>query len=141
MRELARHTKTRTAGRFRWGHWVAVVAYAGLIFYLSAQPQPPEAVETVLQALGDRVLHAVEYGVLSVLCYRAFGYAAGAWAATRAVTLAIVASIGYGITDEIHQAFVPLRDADPADVFMDAIGATVAVLFWSQLVEPVKAED
>jgi VanZ family protein len=140
MRELARQAKTVAGGRFRWGHWGAVVAYAGLIFYLSAQPQPPEAVDTVLQVLGDGVLHAVEYGVLSVLCYRAFGYAAGPWAATRAVILAIVASIGYAITDEIHQAFVPQRDADPIDVLMDAIGALIAALLWGRLVEPVKPE-
>ncbi len=41
----------------------------------------------------------------------------------------IMASL-YGISDEIHQSFVPMRDASEGDVPADIIGAFVgAVLF------------
>lgn len=129
--------RMRVVGCGRLAHWGAVIAYAGLIFYTSAQSRPPRSLETLVEVFGDAAVHAIEYGVLSVLCYRAFAYATGAWAATHAIGLAIVASTAYGITDEIHQAFVPLRDADPIDVVMDALGATIAALLWSRSVEPV----
>ena len=34
----------------------------------------------------------------------------------------------YGVTDEVHQMFVPLRTADLADLAADALGAAAAVL-------------
>ncbi len=34
----------------------------------------------------------------------------------------------YGVTDELHQLFVPLREPDPWDVAADTVGAAVAVL-------------
>ncbi len=119
----------------RWMHWVAVAAYAGLIFFLSAQSHPEEFVPSVLEELGDKVLHAIEYGVLAILFYRAFRLAAGPWAARRALLLATLAAIGYALTDEIHQAFVPLRESDPMDLAADSVGAIVAAVGWHWTVE------
>jgi VanZ family protein len=34
----------------------------------------------------------------------------------------------YAVTDEIHQAFVPTRNASPVDVLIDAVGAAIAML-------------
>ena len=65
--------------------------------------------------------------VLAVLVIRAiaagrwdrlsFGSFARAWAITA----------GYGITDEVHQWFVPGRFASVADWIADALGAAVAL--------------
>ncbi|MFM8552091.1 MAG: VanZ family protein, partial [Nitrospiraceae bacterium] len=73
---------------------------------------------------------------LGLLCYRAFRFAAGRTAARSAVWLAIHASTGYGITDEIHQAFVPLRDPSPWDVLADGAGASVVSSLWRRFIEP-----
>ena len=70
----------------------------------------------------------VAYGVFGILWYRAFRFAGGTWSASRAVALAIVASALYGVTDEVHQYFVPMRQADPWDVAADAAGATIAAV-------------
>ena len=119
-----------------WRYWLPVAAYAGLIFYLSSLSHPEEYIPSLLGELGDKVLHAMEYGVLSVLCYRAFRHGAGAWAARYALQLAIVAASTYGVTDEVHQAFVPLRVAEAGDVLMDMIGAAIGATGWSWTVEP-----
>jgi VanZ family protein len=39
-----------------------------------------------------------------------------------------VLASAYGITDELHQAFVPLRMPDPMDWLVDTVGAAVGAL-------------
>lgn len=119
-----------------WGYWLPVTLYAGLIFYFSSLPHPEEYLPSLLAELGDKLLHVLEYGALGILCYRAFRHAAGPWAAGSALFLAILASAGYGLTDEVHQAFVPFREPDGWDLLADAVGATLAAYGWHRAVEP-----
>ena len=42
--------------------------------------------------------------------------------------LAVVIATVYGVTDEIHQRFVPPRQTDAWDVAADATGASLAAL-------------
>ena len=43
----------------------------------------------------------------------------------RNAVFAIVASTLYGLSDELHQSFVPNRTSDIADLMADGIGACV----------------
>jgi VanZ family protein len=113
---------------FLW-YWAPVLFYAALIFYLSSLPHPEEKLpDFLLKKVGDKLLHILEYGVLGLCCYRAFRWAAGATAARHAVVLAIMASSFYGMTDEIHQAFVPFRESSWLDWVADTIGAAMGAL-------------
>ena len=129
--ETVRHTtRPGVMGQLLW-YWVPVVLYAGAIFYLSALPHPQEKLPSFLfEDVSDKVLHAVEYGILSVLCYRAFRRAAGPAVVRQAVLLAIVTASGYGITDEVHQAFVPFRESGWEDWLADTIGSAIGALSW-----------
>ena len=112
-------------------YWVPAVLYAGIIFYLSAQPHPEEQLPSfLLKDVSDKVLHAVEYGILALLCYRAFRWAAGPAVARQAVVLAIVTASVYGVTDEVHQFFVPFRESSWLDWLADTIGAAIGALSW-----------
>jgi VanZ family protein len=112
-------------------YWVPVVLYAGAIFYFSAQSHPEDQLPSfVFKQISDKVLHAVAYGILSFLCYRAFRWSAGQAAARQAVVLAIVTASFYGITDEVHQAFVPFRESSWLDWLADTIGAAIGALSW-----------
>ena len=112
-------------------YWVPVALYAGVIFYLSAQSHPEEQLPLfLLKDVSDKVLHGVEYGILAVLCYQAFRRAAGPAVARQAVVLAIVTASVYGVTDEVHQFFVPFRESSWQDWLADTIGAAIGAISW-----------
>jgi VanZ family protein len=112
-------------------YWVPVALYAGMIFYLSAQSHPEEQLPSfLLKDVSDKVLHGVEYGILALLCCRAFRWAAGPAIARQAVMLAIVTASVYGITDEVHQFFVPFRESSWLDWLADTIGAVIGAISW-----------
>ena len=114
-------------------YWLPVFAYCGLIFYLSSQSFTQETLPSVFKIVGDKVLHMLEYGVLGILCYRGFRYASGSWTAKHAVYLAIAMAALYGASDELHQSFVPLREADHWDLLADCIGAAICTTAWHWL--------
>jgi len=115
-------------------YWVPVALYAGVIFYLSAQSHPEDDLPSFLfKEVSDKVLHAVEYGILAVLCYRAFRWAAGPALARQAVVLAILTASVYGITDEVHQFFVPFRESSWQDWLADTIGAAIGAVSWRSI--------
>jgi len=115
-------------------HWVPVALYAGVIFFLSAQSHPEEQLPSfLLKDVSDKVLHAVEYGILALLCYRAFRWAAGPAFARQAVVLAIVTASVYGVTDEVHQFFVPFRESSWQDWLADTIGAVIGAVSWRSI--------
>ena len=106
-------------------YWGPVALYAGLIFYLSAQSHPDENLPPLLDVFGDKVLHAMEYAGLGGLCYRAFRWGGSGWLASRALLFAVLAASLYGITDEVHQLFVPFRESSWQDWVADTVGAVL----------------
>jgi VanZ family protein len=112
-------------------YWAPVALYAGAVFYLSAQSHPEDQLPSFLfKDISDKVLHAVAYSILSLLCYRAFRWAAGPAVARQAVVLAIVTTSAFGLTDEVHQYFVPFRESSWLDWLADTIGAAIGALSW-----------
>jgi VanZ family protein len=112
-------------------YWVPVALYAGVIFFLSDQSHPEEHLSSfLLKGVSDKVLHAVEYAVLGALCYRAFRWGLNGQVAARALIIAIVAASLYGVTDEVHQLFVPFRESSWLDWLADTIGAVIGALSW-----------
>jgi VanZ family protein len=112
-------------------YWVPVALYAGVIFFLSDQSHPEEHLPSfLLKGVSDKVLHAVEYAVLGALCYRAFRWGLNGQVAARALIIAIVAASLYGVTDEVHQLFVPFRESSWLDWLADTIGAVIGALSW-----------
>ena len=96
------------------------------IFYASSQPEVP-----LPPVLGDKPTHSIAYTLLGALMVRALagGFSARIGAATALA--GIVLTTAYGVTDEIHQMFVPGRFADANDIAADAIGAALgAGLCW-----------
>lgn len=116
--------------------WLPVAAYMALIFYFSSLPHPEEKLPRFLfEALGDKLLHMIEYAVLGVLCYRAFRRVTGPFAAGYAVVFAIVTASLYGATDELHQAFVPFRTATWLDWVADTAGGMVGAVGGRRVME------
>jgi VanZ family protein len=97
--------------------WLPVLAWAGLIFTLSSIPDLGTGLGTWDLVL-RKLAHAAEYAVLGVLLLRAVGRPSAAFG---------LATL-YAATDEIHQAFVPGRQASPLDLAIDAAGAAVGIV-------------
>lgn len=110
-----------TVGRY----WVPVWAYAGAMFYLSSLPHPEQELPSFVQLLSDKALHAVEYALLGGLLYRAFRWGPAGVFANRALWLAIFAASLYGVSDEVHQIFVPFREPSGMDWLADTVGAAM----------------
>lgn len=70
--------------------------------------------------------HVVEYAVLMLLSFRYFRLAFSRESFVRVLYLAAAFALMYGVTDELHQFFVPLRGARMTDVFIDGLGILLA---------------
>jgi len=110
--------------RAAWA-FVPALAYAAIIFALSAQsdPLPFLPPEIFLQ---DKLLHAAEYAVLGGLLVPALR-AVGLRPRVALLAAMVIAS-AFGASDEFHQSFVPGRSADVADWVADTLGAAVGAL-------------
>jgi len=110
--------------------WLPAVFYTLLIWWLSSQQLDLAFMRRV--PLQDKGVHFLEYGALSFFIVHAI---AVTWPGRGISTLltAVVATIGLGLLDELHQSFVPGRSSDVLDLVADTIGATVAVLVYAGL--------
>jgi len=135
-------------------YWLPVLVCMGLIFAASSDqgsfPRSSRLIGPIVRWLfpqvSDEAVHAVvvvvrkcahltEYGVLALLLWRArrkpVKDAARPWQWSEA-GLALAVTTLYAASDELHQAFVPSRQASVWDVLLDSIGGALAlVLLWA----------
>lgn len=97
------------------GWLIAAGGWAALIFALSAIPTEGS---TGGVTLVGSMLHIGEYAVLAALLRRG----------GLALAAGVLAAVLYGATDELHQAFVPGRDAAVLDLVFDLVGALLGAL-------------
>lgn len=114
--------------RSQWWRIVPAVAWMAIIFLLSSQQQAPDT-PLISDQIAAVVAHLVLYGVLAILI--AFAATANGRPLTAGTALSAIAlAVLYGMTDEVHQSFVPGRDASPFDIIVDLVGATLGVGVW-----------
>ncbi len=91
----------------------------GLIFYFSSLPAGK------VPSLPDFIPHFIEYFVLAVLVFLALKehLSRGAFEGS------FIWSLFYAFTDELHQLYVPGREASLRDWLVDAAGVFCGVLF------------
>ena len=108
-----------------WGPAWAMMVLIFVLSSISGLPPAPGGID-------DSVAHALEYAVLSALLLRGFTGARWRRVKVGAVWRAVLLATLYGVTDEVHQRFVPGRMAEVADLTADAAGAAVAAgLIWA----------
>jgi len=71
--------------------------------------------------------HIFFYGILTILIYRAL--VGEGISKEKAIFWSILLAFLYGVTDEIHQSFVPGREARVRDLGFDTIGAFIGSYF------------
>ncbi|MDD2553843.1 MAG: VanZ family protein [Desulfotomaculaceae bacterium] len=134
--------------------WLAVLLWMLVIFLLSAQPasfsnanskgivtrvvdttvkltkvgiSEPEKAMLVkrINSVAREYMHGVVFLVLGLLTQNAV--TKGGAARMKAAAIALVICLTYGLTDEIHQLFVPGRSFQVSDLAMDAIGSIIGI--------------
>ncbi len=108
----------------RWG---LVLAWMGLIFVLSAQPDmvhhPDNVTDIVLKKLG----HLTVYGILAGLVWWAL-LAQARPLDRRVYLIAFALTVLYAASDEWHQTLVPGRNGNIYDWTVDVAGAGIALV-------------
>ncbi len=102
------------------GLWLGVVLYAIFIFWLSSLSEVPGTPEAV--PLVDKLFHVVLYSVFGALLYLAMSHTWKRMPANHVLLFMLGAVLLYGITDEMHQAFVASREPSIWDVAADGVG-------------------
>lgn len=104
--------------------WAPVVAWAALIFALSAQPDLRFVPDAGLDFVVRKVGHMGVFGILALLLRRAL---AGTTAWRRPEAWAFALAVLYAATDELHQGIVAGRHLSALDVAIDAVGALITL--------------
>jgi len=114
---------------------VALVSYMTLIFYLSGQPADVSAGVEILE-MPRIILHVGEYAVLGLLVNSVMMQVSSR--VLRSVFFSSAFCCLYGVTDEIHQFFVPTRCFDIFDILADTIGGIAGAVFLVILLTLIK---
>ncbi len=113
-----------------------ILLYSGVIYYLSNQSKLP------MPDLGifswDKLLHFSAYFIYGILMQIAVIGAASKKTQKNQIFIVILLSSLYAVSDEIHQSFVPGRDADIFDVLADLFGALTSLLLYSRIKQIVE---
>lgn len=97
--------------------WLPLAGWMMLIFLLSNQPKGSIPSYGAWDLLVKKGAHFGAYGLLALLAW---------WAGFRPLS-ALVLTLAYAISDELHQLHIPGRNGQPADVLIDLAGAVTAL--------------
>ena len=111
-------------------YWFPLITYCILIFLQSSFP----SIESVPELpYSDKLLHFFAYAVLGALFLRAYKTLRMGNNLKLLIILSALSSSLYGISDEIHQYFVPFRSAEWMDIFADIIGSAFGVFIYQYI--------
>ena len=111
----------------RWlRDFVPLLFWLALIFWFSSQSTLIDIASDSNEKLVYKTAHVTVYALLAWLWWRAL--AARRQTNWSVLLVAWLCAVLYGISDEIHQLFVPGRHGQVADVLFDASGA-LAMIF------------
>jgi len=108
-------------------YWLPLIFYC-LAIYIQSDFPSPEHLPSF--EFSDKVLHFFAYALMGVLFYRAYQTLQIKDNLGMLILLSVVSASLYGISDEIHQYYVPFRNADILDVMADIFGAVCGVYLY-----------
>ncbi len=104
-----------------------LVAFCLLLFFQSSFPSP---ISAPLFPHDDKLMHLGAYGFLAFLAARNIEQERPFFSRRKLGILAILFTVLYGLSDEIHQAFVPDRTASVWDFAADILGGFIGIGFY-----------
>ena len=99
--------------------WLPVVFWCGLLFYFSSVPN----LRAVENNFWDEIIRSGAH-----FCLYGLGYFLFFRALNKNFILALILTIGYALSDEIHQSFVPTRTFQLQDLAVDFSGGFLGMI-------------
>ena len=110
-------------------YWLPVLGWAGVIFYLSGRTGN-QLHQMFPFFTSFNWGHLAAYFILALFVAYALE---NTLAPQRFKLWVVLICFLYGISDEIHQYFVPGRSPEGGDLINDVLGAYIAVLFYAKI--------
>ena len=105
-------------------YWLPPIIWMGGIYYMSSQKSITITQNVVTDFVTFKTLHIIEYAFLFFLLYRAFQSIKYLQEVVIGISVFFV-TIGYSITDELHQLSIPTRQGRLRDICIDIIGMLI----------------
>ena len=99
------------------------ILYAAVIFFMSSLPG--SEMPDMPFRFGDKLVHALEFGLFGMLLFRAFRFP---HSHPNPFRMTLLFGILFAASDEIHQLFVPGRFCEVVDFLADSTG--LALFAW-----------
>jgi VanZ family protein len=113
-------------GLKRWGPAIFVML---LIFAASATPSDDLPSFGILNYLIYKSGHMLGYALLATALLH--GLSGGKRVRRSQTILAVLLTLAYAASDELHQTFTAGRHPSPVDVMIDGAGAVLGLIAWS----------
>jgi len=107
--------------------WLPLIIYCLAIYIQSGRPGLKHIPDVRFL---DKFLHFGAYGLLGILFFRAYETLPLKANKTLLILMSMGSATLYGVSDEIHQYFVPFRQADIMDVVANTMGSICGVYFY-----------
>ena len=107
--------------------WLPLIAYCVFVYIQSSYPSP-ESLPSF--DFSDKLYHFAGYALMGILFYRAYQTLPIRYNTSLLILFSMISAALYGISDEIHQSFVPYRDGNLLDAVADALGGVGGVYFY-----------
>jgi VanZ family protein len=110
--------------------WLPVVGWCLLIFYFSSIPNLRTAQNPFWDEIIRSTLHGIFYTILYLLFFRVLNFDVK----KKDFWVPLILASLYGLSDEIHQGFVPTRSFQLRDLMVDFSGVALGVfIIWKLL--------
>jgi len=105
--------------------WLPVLVWGTVIFAFSSRPSTPTSQIFWEDFILKKMAHVTIFGIFCSLVYRALKKSLSKQKYMEYLSIAL--TFLYGVTDEIHQSFVPGRDSTLRDMLIDTFGGVLAM--------------
>ncbi|MBU0651231.1 VanZ family protein [bacterium] len=99
----------------------------GFIFFLSSKSS---LAYTINITYFDKIFHTGEYVILCLVVARAFSKTTKL-SFNKMCLITVIICVLYGISDELHQYFVPNRECSYLDFVADAMGTMIGLFIYT----------
>jgi VanZ family protein len=119
-------------------YWLPLIGYCVFIYIQSSYPAPQRLPSF---DYSDKLLHFGAYAVMGILFYRAYQTLPLQHNIQVLVLLSMISASLYGISDEIHQSFVPERHGSISDGIADILGGICGVYAYHRWITAKKIKE